>query len=114
MENNSQTTTALINPNKLYKIETKLAPGMVLEIQKGLKKEETPIVLDKSTDASYQFFKLKPKGDNYIIESFPFQNFVIDVFQENNSFKELEKTAIPFISKKEKWGLVCKRVLIKQ
>ena len=80
MENNSQTTTALINPNKLYKIETKLAPGMVLEIQKGLKKEETPIVLDKSTDASYQFFKLKPKGDNYIIESFPFQNFVIDVF----------------------------------
>ena len=52
---------------------------MVLEIQKGSKKEGTPIVIEKSTDASYQFFKLKPKGDNFVIESFPYQNFVLDI-----------------------------------
>ena len=80
MENNSQTASIMINPNKLYKIETKLSPGMVLEIQKGAKKDGTPIVINNSTDASYQYFKLKPKGDNYIIESYPFQNFVIDIF----------------------------------
>ena len=73
------TSLAKINPNKLYKIETKLTPGIVLEVQKGSKKEETPIVLGKSSEASYQFFKLRPKGENYIIETLQDKNNVIDI-----------------------------------
>ena len=82
MENISQTSSSIhINPNKLYKIETKISKDVVLEIQKGAKKNETPIVLAKSSDASYQFFRLRPKGDNYVIESFPFQDFAIDIYR---------------------------------
>ena len=62
-------TLAYINPNKLYKIETKLAPVIVLEVEKRNKKEGTPIVLGKSSDASYPFFKFRQKGENYVIET---------------------------------------------
>lgn len=69
-----------INPNKLYKFEIKLSPGIVIEIEKGNRKDGTPIVLANTSDASFQFFKLRPKGENYVIESLIDKNKVIDVY----------------------------------
>lgn len=80
MEKESKKESSIyINPNKLYKIETKLAPGMVIEIEKGNRKEGAQLVLAKSSDASHQFFKFKQIEDNYIIETFQNTGNVIDV-----------------------------------
>jgi hypothetical protein len=83
-ENTDKDATS-INVNKIYKIETKLNPELVFEIEKGGRKDKTKIVLGKSMDVTYQFFKLHRKSDsNYMIESLHIKNKVIDIYQRNN------------------------------
>ena len=68
-----------INPYKLYKLETKLASGIFIEIEKGNRKDGAHLILAKSSDVSHQFFKFKKSDDYYIIETFQNTGNVIDV-----------------------------------
>ena len=94
-KNDSNNSSIRINPNKLYKIETKLAPGLVIEFKKGIKKEGTPIILGKSSDVSYQFFKIKKKDEGHIIESLSAPGYVIDVLH-SKMIKENKIQLYPF------------------
>ena len=56
-----------------------MAPGIVIEIEKGNRKEGAHLVLAKSSDVSHQFFRFKKSDDYYIIETFQNTGNVIDV-----------------------------------
>ena len=74
-----------INLNKIYKIQSKLNPELVLEIEKGGRKDKTKIVLGKSADVTYQYFILHHKSDsNYLFESLHVKNKVIDIDHRKN------------------------------
>ena len=80
MTENTEKDATSININKIYKIETKLNPELVLEIEKGERKDKTKIVLGKSMDVTYQYFKLHRKSDsNYLIETLHVKNKVMDI-----------------------------------
>lgn len=72
---------AIINTNKIYKIESKVNPDLVLEIEKGGRKNETKIILGKSIEVTYQFFKISIKKDTnlYNFESIHCKNKMLDV-----------------------------------
>lgn len=86
MTENTEKDVTFINLNKIYKIQTKLNPEFVLEIEKGGRKDKTKIVLGKSIDVAYQYFILHHKSDsNYMFESFHARNKLIDINQNKNN-----------------------------
>ena len=80
MTENAEKDATSININKIYKIETKLSPELVLEIEKGERKNRAKIILGKSNDVTYQYWKFHLKSDsNYLIESLHVKNKVLDI-----------------------------------
>jgi len=85
MTENKEKDATSININKIYKIETKINPELVFEIEKGSRKDRTKIITGKHMDVTYQYFKLYRKTDsNYLIESLHVKNKVLDINNAKN------------------------------
>lgn len=80
MAENTEKDATSINVNKIYKIESKLSPEIVIEIEKGLRKDSTKLIIGKHMDVTNQYFIFSRKtGSNYSIECLHAKNKVIDV-----------------------------------